>query len=55
MSSSGSKRKLAVVDDSSDAGRSRTRASSASDFNDNTKAQVREQYNIVANEIAFPS
>ena len=44
-SSSGSKRKHAVVDDGSDAGRSRTRASSTSDFNNNTKAQVREQYN----------
>ena len=42
---SGSKRKRAVVDDSSDAGRSRTRVSSMSDFNNNTKAQVREQYN----------
>ncbi|PVH68593.1 hypothetical protein DL98DRAFT_522666 [Cadophora sp. DSE1049] len=44
-SSSGSKRKRAVVDDSSDAGRSRARASSTSDFNNNTKTQVREQYN----------
>ncbi|TVY92742.1 hypothetical protein LAWI1_G002819, partial [Lachnellula willkommii] len=37
--SSGSKRKRVVVDDSSDAGRSRTRASSTSDFNNNIKAQ----------------
>ena len=44
-SSLGSKRKCVVVDDGSDAGRSRTRASSTSDFNNNTKAQVREQYN----------
>lgn len=44
-SSSGSKRKRAVVNDGSDAGRSRTRVSSTSDFNNNTKAQVREQYN----------
>jgi hypothetical protein len=44
-SSSGSKRKRTVADDGSDAGRSRTRVSSTSDFNNNTKAQVREQYN----------
>ena len=44
-SSSGSKRKRAVVDDGSDADRSRTRVSSMSDFNNKTKAQVREQYN----------
>jgi hypothetical protein len=42
---SGFKRKRAVVDDGSDAGRSRTRVSIMSDFNNNTKAQVREQYN----------
>ncbi|KAG9245161.1 hypothetical protein BJ878DRAFT_479496 [Calycina marina] len=42
---SGSKRKRAIVDDGSDRARSRTRVSSTSDFNKNTKAQVREQYN----------
>ncbi|PVH75185.1 hypothetical protein DL98DRAFT_593454 [Cadophora sp. DSE1049] len=43
-SSSGSKRKRRVVYNGSDIGRSRTRASRTSDFN-NTKAQVKEQYN----------
>ena len=38
--SSGSKRKYAVIDNSSNAGRSRTRASSMSDFNNNTKGAV---------------
>ncbi|ESZ90637.1 hypothetical protein SBOR_8971 [Sclerotinia borealis F-4128] len=46
MSSPGTKRKRAVIDDGSDAGCSRTWVSSTSDFNNNnTKAQVREQYN----------
>ena len=44
-SSLDSKRKRPVVDDGSDAGRSRARASSTPDFNNTTKAQVREQYN----------
>lgn len=46
-SSSGTKRKRVAADDHSDVGTlpSRTRASSTSDFNNNTKVQVRDQYN----------